>query len=155
LLFGTRDAHAQVPYKSAVGLVFDGYGGSNVGLQYKMARGESTALQAQISFRSNWFSVGADYLYQTAFPEVEGLSWYVGGGVHLGFWSVPGVDMGFVSVPGTSGTNVGLRPLGGLEYKISTVPFAVHLDYRPYIGISGGTGFDAGGFSVGVKYTMF
>jgi len=145
LLFGAREAQGQAPYQSAAGLVFDGDGGSNVGLQYKTFVNETTALQGQVSFRSNWFSLGADYQYEKAIPDADGLSWYAGGGLHLGFWSSNGA----------SSTLVGLRPQVGLEYRIPTVPLAVHLDYKPYIGLSGGGGFDGGGFTFGVKYVLF
>jgi len=144
LLFGAREAHAQTPYNSAAGLMFDSDGGSNVGLHYKTFVNETTALQAQVSFRSNWFSLGADYQYEKAIPDADGLSWYAGGGLHLGFFSASGA----------SSTLVGLRPQVGLEYKIPTVPLGVHLDYKPYIGISGGGGFDGGGFTFGVKYVL-
>jgi len=145
LLFGTRDAHAQAPYKYGIGLVLDGNGDSHtVGIQYKTPWGP-TATQMQLFFRSNWLTFGGDYLYQKALPDAEGLSWYVGAGPQLTFWWVSG---------GTSSSAIGLRPLGGLEYKIRTLPLALHLDYKPYIAITGGGGFDGGGFTVGVKYTL-
>src|SRR5690606_4846582 len=113
LAIGAQEAKAQTPYKSAIGLVFDGDAGSNVGIQYKTAVGPTTAFQAQASFRSNWISLGADYQYEKAIAGAEGLAWYVGGGAQLGFWTAEGVE---------DNAFVWIRPQVGLEYKIPPVP---------------------------------
>src|SRR5690606_9396042 len=143
LAIGAQEAKAQTPYKSAIGLVFDGDAGSNVGIQYKTAVGPTTAFQAQASFRSNWISLGADYQYEKSIPGAEGLAWYVGGGTHLCIETSDG--------PGDK-TFMGLRPQAGLEYKIPPVPLAFHLDYKPTIGIVNGGGFAGDGFTFGVKF---
>jgi len=144
LLSGAQEAKAQLPYNSAVGLVFDGLGGSTVGIQYKQALNPTTAFQGQFAFRSNWVGFGADYQYVGSIPETDGLAWYAGGGANLDI----------ASGGGTSAAAFGIRPQVGLEYKLPTVPIAVHLDYKPYIGITGGGGFDGGGFTFGVKYVL-
>jgi len=145
LAIGAQEAKAQTPYKSAIGLVFDGDAGSNVGIQYKTAVGPTTAFQAQASFRSNWISLGADYQYEKAIAGAEGLAWYVGGGAQLGFWTAEGVE---------DNAFVWIRPQVGLEYKIPPVPLAFHLDYKPAIGIVNSSGFAGDGFTFGVKFVL-
>lgn len=144
LVFGAQEAQAQTPYNSAVGIVFDGYHGSNVGIQYKTALTNTSAAQFQVSFREHWFTVGGDWQYQQSIPDADGLSWYVGAGAQLGFWSHKSHNRTYVS----------LRPQIGLEYKIPTAPLAVHLDYKPNIGLNHDYGFRGGGFTFGVKYIL-
>lgn len=144
LTFGANEVKAQTPFKSALGVVFDGGDGSNVGIQYKTALNGPQALQLQASFRSNWVNVGADWQYERPINGAEGLHWYAGIGAQVGFWSWEG----------NSETFLGLRPQVGLEYKIPTIPIALHLDYKPYLGLNHDTGFNGDQFSFGVKYVL-
>jgi len=144
LTFATSEAQAQTPYKSALGIVFDGYDGSNVGIQYKTALTNVSALQLQAAFRNHWVSFGADWQYEKAIPGADGLAWYAGVGAQVGIWSYKG----------ESSTGFGIRPQVGLEYKIPTIPIAMHLDYKPYLGLNNDTGFDGGGFTFGVKFVL-
>jgi len=41
-----------------------------------------------------------------------------------------------------------------LEYKLPTLPIGLHLDYKPYLGFTHGTGFQGDGFTFGVKYIL-
>jgi len=145
LTVGLNEAKAQTPYKSAIGIVFDGSDGANAGIQYKTALTGTSAAQFQAAFGSNWISLGADWLYQRAIPEAQGLSWYAGAGAQVGFHT-----------GSYAGDKVwlGLRPQAGLEFKLPTLPLAVHLDYKPYIGFNKGTGFNGDGFTFGVKYII-
>ncbi|MCI0920070.1 hypothetical protein [Sphingobacterium rhinopitheci] len=140
----SQEAKAQTPFKSALGIVFDGNDGSNVGIQYKTALKGPQALQIQAAFRNNWVSVGADWQYEKAINGAEGLAWYAGIGAQLGFWNYDG----------HSETYIGLRPQIGLEYKIPTIPIAMHLDYKPLLGVNHNTGFQGDGFTFGVKYIL-
>lgn len=144
LTFAASEAQAQTPYKSALGIVFDGYDGSNVGIQYKTALTTTSALQLQASFRNHWVSFGGDWQYEKAIPNADGLAWYAGVGAQVGIWSYDG----------NSETFFGIRPQVGLEYKIPTIPIAMHLDYKPYLGLNNDTGFDGGGFTFGVKFVL-
>jgi len=142
LLFGTREAHAQTPYQSAAGLLFSaGDGGTDVGFQYKTKVQETTAFQGQFAFGSGWVAFGADYQYEQAFPEVEGLAWYAGGGAQLNI----------ATSSGGGDALLGILPQIGMEYKIPAVPLAAHLDYKPYFGIAGGGGVNGGRFTIGIK----
>jgi len=140
----TQEAKAQTPFKSAIGIVFDGHNSSNVGIQYKTALQNSQAAQFQASFSNKWVNLGADWQYEKAIPGAEGLAWYVGLGAELSFWNHDSVNK----------TYFGIRPQAGLEYKLPTLPIGLHLDYKPYIGFTNKTGFEGDGFTFGVKYIL-
>ena len=140
-----NEAKAQTPFKSALGVVFDGNDGSNVGIQYKTALQGPQALQLQAAFRSDWLSLGADWQYERPINGAEGLHWYAGVGAQLGIITA--------DIPGDK-TYLGLRPQIGLEYKIPTIPLALHLDYKPYLGLVNHSGFHGDGFTFGVKYVL-
>lgn len=144
LALGAQEAKAQTPYRSALGIVFDGNDGSNVGIQYKTALSGPQALQLQAAFRNHWVSFGGDWQYERPIQGAEGLHWYAGVGAQVGIFSHDS----------NSKTYLGLRPQIGLEYKIPTMPLGLHLDYKPYLGLNHDTGFDGGGFTFGVKYIL-
>ncbi len=140
----SQEAKAQAPFKSAIGVVFDGQDGSNVGVQYKTALKGPQMAQFQVSFGDNWVNLGADWQYERPINGAEGLAWYAGIGAQLGFFSHGG----------SSTTYLGLRPQVGLEYKIPTMPIGLHLDYKPNLGLTHNTGFNGDGFTFGVKYIL-
>ncbi|QBQ40906.1 hypothetical protein [Sphingobacterium psychroaquaticum] len=142
---GLNEAKAQTPFKSALGVVFDGSDGANVGIQYKTALKSTTAAQFQAAFGDNWISVGGDWQYEKLIPGAEGLAWYAGVGAQLGFVTSKHVD---------DKVFIGLRPQIGLEYKIPTIPFGLHLDYKPYLGLNNDSGFNGDGFTFGIKYIL-
>ncbi|MBP3942719.1 hypothetical protein J5U18_03925 [Sphingobacteriaceae bacterium WQ 2009] len=142
LALTAQEAKAQTPYKSAIGVVFDGYDGANVGVQYKTAISNSTALQFQAAF-GDWVTLGADWQYEKAIRGAEGLAWYAGVGAQLG---IPTKDH--------LKTNFGLRPQVGLEWKIPTIPIGLHLDYKPYFRLTNNSGFVGDGFTFGIKYVL-
>lgn len=144
LAFGLQSAKAQTPYNSALGIVFDGHDGSNIGIQYKKALTNTSAAQFQVAFREHWFSFGADWQYEQAIPDLHNLAWYVGIGANVGLWSYKSNSEVFL----------GLRPQLGLEYKIPSAPLAMHVDYKPTFGLNHDAGFNGGGFTFGIKYVL-
>lgn len=149
LSVGANEAMAQTPYKSALGVVFDGSDGANVGVQYKTALTGTSAAQFQAAFGDNWISVGGDWQYERAFQGAEGLAWYAGVGAQLGFDTYD-----YPKNSNAKTVYVGLRPQIGLEYKIPTIPFGLHLDYKPYLGLNNSSGFNGDGFTFGIKYIL-
>ena len=145
LSFGANEAKAQTPFKSALGVVFDGSDGANVGIQFKTALQGPQALQLQAAFGDDWISLGADWQYERPFSGADGLHWYAGVGAQVGFITHDHVN---------DKTFIGLRPQVGLEYKIPTIPIAMHLDYKPYLGLNNNSGFNGDGFTFGIKYVL-
>lgn len=75
-------------------------------------------------YNSNGVSVSfaASYQYHFDIGQVEGLKWFVGGGA-------------IVSNTSHYGFGFGVFPVGGVDYKFSSIPLNVSADVRPIIGI--------------------
>ncbi|MCG8341150.1 MAG: hypothetical protein MI674_07845 [Cytophagales bacterium] len=65
------------------------------------------------------------YEYHFAIPEVEGLQWYAGGGMHITALS--------------STTLWGIDAIGGIEYTFGTIPLNIGLSWKPELNITGKT----------------
>ena len=143
LAFGAQEAKAQSPFRSAIGVVFDGTTTDLWGVQYKQSFGGANMGQAQVMFDDHVVAVGADYQYARPFQGVNGLGWYAGVGAQLTFIDV-----------GDNITNVALRPQLGLEFKIPVAPIAFHADWKPDWRLNHDSDFDASTFSFGIKYTL-
>ena len=144
LTFGANEVKAQTPFKSALGVVFDGNDGANVGIQFKTALSGPQALQLQAAFGDHWVTLGGDWQYERPINGADGLHWYAGVGAQVSLWTGDG----------DGDAALGIRPQIGLEYKIPTIPFAMHLDYKPYLGLTHRTGFHGDGFTFGIKYVL-
>jgi hypothetical protein len=66
-----------------------------------------------------------------SFNNVEGLAWFVGPGVHLGFWK----DQ--YQKDYNSKADFGIDGIIGLDYKFRGVPINVSLDWEPSITLVG------------------
>lgn len=89
--------------------------------------------------------------YQHHFPiaNVEGLQWYVGGGLML--------SNTFSDWDDRRGFNVGIFPTGGADYKLKNAPFAFSADIRPTIQVVRGHRYHSGFYPHGgvtARYTF-
>ena len=131
---GLYTSNAQL-YDAAAGLGLDfGDGSTLVGFSGKYFFGEHHAVQGELLFGSS--AVNVLYAYHDGFPGAENLQWFAGGG--LGF------------LFGSGDSDVGLRPIVGLDYKINDVPLAFSFDWRPYISFDEGSA--AARFGLGIRY---
>ncbi|HKJ41071.1 MAG TPA: hypothetical protein VKA27_03210, partial [Sunxiuqinia sp.] len=108
-------ANAQA-YETGIGL----RGGFSNGLTVKHFISETNALEGILSTRWRGFNVTGLYeVHQSPFA-VEELSWYYGGGGHIGFW-----DGSYASWAhdNSSYTVIGIDGILGLEYSFAEVPF--------------------------------
>lgn len=142
-------ANAQ-SYKSAVGLRL-GYPWS---VTYKTFLNDNGALEVYAGYRGwefyNWFSLNAAYQYHKPFPSVENLSWYVGGGAGVYFWSY---DNAFLEAD--ESTSFSLQGYLGLDYKFENAPFNISVDWVPTFFLTGyGSGFGAGYGNLAVRYVI-
>lgn len=135
LLFISLISHAQSDYKSAIGLrVSDGYY-DVVSASLKTFIHPQGALEFNIGFRDygyigySWFNLSASISYQYHFniEPVEGLRWFIGGGV-TAFNT-------FSSYEDYKGFGVGVFPTGGVDYKFSKIPLNVSADIRPTFAV--------------------
>lgn len=129
-------------YKTALGL----RGGFSSGLTVKHFYERKTAFEGLLTTRWQGFSVtGLFEIHNQAF-DVTHLTWYFGGGVHLGFYDGDFVTWGKY---GSAYTVVGIDGILGIEYTFSEIPLNVGLDWKPALNLVGYSGWwSEGGFSV-------
>lgn len=140
LLLGITQVHSQRYYTGAVGIGIDfGDGETLIGPSGKYFFGDQHAGQAEVLFGDGVTSITLLYEYHGAFSGADGLQWYAGAG--------PSILLG-----NNSSSDVGLRPLVGLDYNISDVPLEFSLDWRPYISFDGGS--EVARFALGFRYAF-
>ncbi|MGI9546918.1 MAG: hypothetical protein ACR2MM_06770 [Flavobacteriaceae bacterium] len=133
--FGVYSSHAQV-YEAAAGLGLDfGDGETLVGFSGKYFFSEHHAAQGELLF-GDVTGVNLLYGYHGGFSGASNLQWFAGGGLGILF--------------GNGDSDVGLRPLVGLDYKLNDVPLGFTFDWRPYISFDQGS--EAARFGLGVRY---
>jgi hypothetical protein len=132
LAYLTTGLFAQSDYKQSIGLrLGNGYYDA-ISAAYKVFIKNNSAIEINLGIRPysptsyyNWVNLSASGVYQLHFDikPVEGLKWFVGGGVV--------VSNSFSDYEDYSGVNVGLFPTGGVDYKFNDIPLAVSFDVRP------------------------
>lgn len=131
-------------YKTAVGLQVDlGTGGTWVGPAVKHFFDAHNAGEGQLLFASGAVILGLEYQYNGAIANAPGLKWYAGLGPALAFSTSQG-----------GGTDLFLRPLVGMDYKINNVPLNFAFDWRPAFQLTHGTEFTAARFGLGFRYAF-
>ena len=82
-------------------------------------------------FTNNSFGTNLTALveYQRDFNGLMGLSWFVGGGAHVGLWSGSGSNVYFNE--DRMHLLLVIDAIVGLEYVFDDVPLAISLDYKP------------------------
>jgi len=137
--FGIVTSNAQV-YTGAVGLGLDfGDGSTLVGPSGKYFFTEEHAGQAEVLFGNGVTGITVLYEYYGQFSGADGLQWYAGAGPTI--------------LLGSGNSDVGIRPVVGLDYKINDVPLAFSFDWRPYISFESG-GTEAVRFAFGFRYAF-
>lgn len=127
---------AQSNYKQSIGVRLGNGYYDVVSAAYKTFMSDKAALEFDLGIRPysigggfNWFNVSVSGGYQHHFDikPVEGLKWFVGGGVVA--------SNSFSTYDAYKGFNVGLFPTAGADYKFKTIPLAVSADIRPTFNI--------------------
>lgn len=133
---------AKAQYTSAIGIDIDfGSGGTLVGPSYKHFFTSNHVGQFEVMFGNNYTVIEAFYQYHRDFPNASGLQWFLGVGAGFGLYD--------------GGSNFLLRPVGGLDYKIGSVPLSFTFDWRPTITIgSGDSDFEPARFAFGIRYVL-
>ncbi|MDR3134184.1 MAG: hypothetical protein LBU42_09250 [Prevotellaceae bacterium] len=118
-------------YERSIGLRL----GTMVGGSYKQFLHTAGAIEAILDLdisHPSQMSVRGTFLYEYHFPiiAVDGLAWYLGGGATVGAKVGDASDRLFLS---------GADVIGGIEYKLATVPlcFSLDFDHKLYF-----TGYD-------------
>lgn len=140
LLAGTNTAKAQ-GYKNALGLGVDfGNGATQVGPSFKHFFNANSAGQLELLFGGNATRLQGFYQWHGQIKGAEGLKWFVGGGPGLNF--------------SDNYTQFLLIPQAGLDFKIPGAPIQAAFDWRPTAYIGDYSGFEAGRFGFGFRFTF-
>jgi hypothetical protein len=146
-------------YKTGIGLRLSGW---NTGISFKQSIGEPRAIEGLFSFRRGGFVVTGLYEKHTSFPNAEGLSWFYGGGAHVGFYD-DGYDYYYYSYRnnkvyvykdnGSATVGLGLDFILGLAYKFKNAPIDLSLDAKPFADfVDGFQGYWDGALTL--RFTM-
>lgn len=140
-IFALTTANAQQgsTYKSGIGARLGAGYYDFVSASYKTFITKPGAIELNLGFRPNtYYYYASNYnqfhlsfsaAYQHHFPikPVEGLQWFVGGG--LAAYNT------FSSNSDYSGFGLGIFPTGGADYKFSKIPLNVSADFRPTLAL--------------------
>jgi len=142
-------AHSQESYSqgyhNALGVRL---GGLTTGITIKHFTTSTTALEGILGFSHRSFIVTGLFEKQKPIENAEGLSWFYGGGAHIGFFRYGGYYYYYgngnphyryyVLEEGGSTAIVGLDFIIGLDYKFQNAPFDIGLDLKPFIDFQDG-----------------
>jgi hypothetical protein len=134
-------------YQTAVGLKI--YPGAITVKHF--LNGSNKAIEGLGYFWQYGFTLTGLYEIHGDINGAEGLKWYIGPGAHIGFYN----ESWTKDYPSrSSGFNMGVDGVLGLDYKIKGAPINVSIDWQPYFNIINYTYFEAGWGGLGVRYTF-
>lgn len=144
LLTASSYSNAQ-NYKTAIGIKggYPGYGSLNG----KHFLNSKTAIEGSIGGGAN--TLWLQGLYELNFSLEQGLNWYAGGGLNLGFYSYKNQ----ITNDRTSNMILGLNGIVGIEYTFEDFPLNVALDTGPNLRIINSFGFGWGA-GLAVRYAI-
>ncbi len=133
-------------YNNAIGL----RGGIFSGISFKHFVGQNTAIEGILDSRWHGFQVIGLMEHHNDISDLDGLRWFYGYGAHIGFYD------GYYTTWGenTNYTLIGIDGIIGLEYLFKDIPVSISLDWKPYINLTGYTGFGGDGGALSVRYTF-
>ena len=145
LVFIVSMSFAQSNYRHALGVKFPG----GFSVTYKTFVTTTNNIEAQATVWNKGFRTSGLYEFNFySFPTAQNLSWFVGPGVHIGFWKAQ------YQKTYNSSVDLGIDGIIGLDYKFNKTPINVSIDWQPSVTLLGSTGFTPayGGFAV--RYTF-
>jgi hypothetical protein len=128
-------------YRSALGVkVWDGGG-----ISFKhFFNGSNNAGELIGYFWSHGSRITGLYEIHGPISGASGLKWYIGPGVHIGFYNTKWGD----------GTFAGIDGVIGLDYKFNGAPINMSIDWQPSFEFGEGRGFYGSWGGLGVRYTF-
>ena len=145
LVFVTTFSFAQTSYRHALGLKFPG----GFSVTYKTFITGTRNIEAQATVWNEGYRVSGLYEFNFyTFNNVEGLAWFVGPGVHLGFWKTA------YQKTYNSTADLGIDGIIGIDYKFKSVPINVSVDWQPSVTLIGNAGFTPAYGGLAVRYTF-
>ncbi len=145
LLFLSFAVKAQPAYNQAAGLKFPG----GFSFTYKKFVTDVNNLEGQMTIWKKGLRVSGLYeLNFYSFNKLQNLSWFVGPGVHVGFWKDEYKD------DYKSRVDLGIDGIIGLDYKFDNAPINMSLDWQPSVTLIGSAGFTPVYGGIAVRYTF-
>jgi hypothetical protein len=137
--------HAQAPYDRALGIKFPG----GLSLTYKKFIADTRNIEAQLTAWHQGLRVSGLYEFNFySFKGIPALSWFVGPGVHVGFWKSSG-EKNY-----DSKADIGIDGVIGFDYKFKSVPVNISVDWEPAVTLIGSAGFTPVFGGIAVRYTF-
>ena len=138
-------------YETAIGI----RGGFAPGLTVKHFLSDKTAVEGIFSTRWGGFMITGLYEIEAPAFDTEGLSWYYGGGAHIGFWnSSNSGNPWWEDDHKDNYTILGIDGIIGLSYTFAEIPINVSIDWKPMINFVGYSGFWGDMAAISVRYTI-
>lgn len=132
-------------YQKAIGVKIS----SGLSASYKDFIKGSNALELQAMYFNEGFrAVG---LYEFHFTNIEGLpgiTWYVGPGVHAGFWNKT------FSTRYNTSLDIGFDGVIGFDYKFKNSSINISIDWQPAVSIVGKSGLQPQFGGIGLRYVF-
>lgn len=145
LFFIGTSLFAQSNYKQSIGLRLGSGYYDIASVSYKTFMSEKSAIEINAGIRPyslgtfKWTNASVSGTFQYHFPikPVDGLKWFVGGGVVA--------SNTFSNFDAYRGFGLGIYPTAGADYKFSKIPLAVSADIRPTFNVI--EGFEYTGYN--------
>lgn len=137
-------ATAQSNYDKAIGVKFP----VGVGVTYKNFITQKAALEFQAIVADDGFRLGGLYEFHFPIAKAAGLNWYVGPGVHVGFYKSE------YQKTYSSKMELGVDGIIGLDYKFDGIPINLSLDWQPSVSFTGNSGANVGYGGVAIRYAF-
>ncbi len=127
-------------YKTAIGVKF-----YPTGVTLKTFVRSNAAFEAIGYFWDRGTRITALYEYHHNLSKSGSLKWYIGPGVHVGFYKPAYFD---------GGTSIGIDGVLGLDYKFPGIPINVSLDWQPSYEFGNFEGFSGNWGGVGLRLAL-
>ena len=126
-------------YRNAIGLGIEfGDGSTLVGPSFKHFFIDEHVGKFGVLFGDSYTVLQGFYEYHREIEGAEGLRWFAGIGAGAG---IAENNSAFL-----------LRPEGGLDYKVSSVPLSFSFDWRPTFYIGDDSDFEPARFGLGIRF---
>ncbi len=138
-------------YKTALGVKVWGDG---AGISIKHFVRTNRALEGIAYFWRGGVRITGLYEFHFDFKGAPGLKWYVGPGVHVGFYNNDNANKYGYYNNGDSGSFIGIDGVLGLDYKFNGAPINLSLDWQPSFEFGANRGLYNGWGGLGIRYTF-
>lgn len=132
-------------YKTALGIRMSSRGPAvNNSVSFKHFMNPKLAIEGLFTFDKK-AAIGALLEIHNEMPSTEGLKWFYGAGVYLGFDS---------DKSNTNRALMGAQGVIGLDYKFSNLPLNLSLDWKPELNIIDNINFEPAAVGFTLRFTF-